>query len=281
MSRMLLLFAIACVGSAAHAQDFTYVMDPLEIEYDVATGVGTGTLRITNQETLLPGAPPSNVQGWSLAFTVDPMALTPISVDQGLYIQTVNQGGPPAFWTTNVCNDGVSIGCVYSLLGLAICTYEVAKEIATIEVETFAATWIGDSVGGTASFNGVSPSCTTPPVLNGVVVGGATLPPMWSFGPIDLVPLGGDDFLRGDANNDGVVQTIPDAIALLSSLFSGTGPIACNKAGDINDDGAVNLADPIYLLDWGFTSGPLPPAPFPSCGTESTPDALDCVLTTC
>ncbi len=43
-----------------------------------------------------------------------------------------------------------------------------------------------------------------------------------------------------------------------------------------NDDGAVNIADPVYSLNYQFAEGPSPPEPFPGCGDDPTPDDLDC-----
>ena len=269
-----------CWGSL-HAQDFVYASDPLTIEYDVATGVGSGTMRITNQEILLPGAPPFNVGGWALAFTIESPDLTVVSVEQGLYIQTVNNGGPPDFWTVGMCDDGIGMSAVYSLLGGAVCTYEVAKEIVLVEIETIPGAWAGNMAGASATINSSSPSCLSPPVENVVVVNGASNPPTWSFGALTMQPIVVTQFLRGDSNNDGVVQAVPDAIALLNSLFSPTGMLACRSAGDVNDDGEVNIGDAIGLLEWGFSSGPLPPEPFPVCGTETTSDALDCLMSAC
>ena len=51
-------------------------------------------------------------------------------------------------------------------------------------------------------------------------------------------------------------------------------PITCQDALDANDNGAVNIADPIYLLDFLFALGAPPLAPYPNSGVDPTPDAL-------
>jgi hypothetical protein len=56
----------------------------------------------------------------------------------------------------------------------------------------------------------------------------------------------------------------------------GTTFIDCFDAADANDDGSVNLFDPIYLLGYLFNSAPNPLAPFPSCNFDPTLDNLDC-----
>jgi len=58
----------------------------------------------------------------------------------------------------------------------------------------------------------------------------------------------GDEFIRGDCNNDMGVN-VADAVFLLGSMFvPGEPPLSCRDAGDINDDGGVNIADAIFLL---------------------------------
>jgi hypothetical protein len=81
-------------------------------------------------------------------------------------------------------------------------------------------------------------------------------------------------FSRGDANADGGID-IGDAIATLSYLFTG-GTIPCDNAADSNDDGTLNIADGIALLGYLFNGATPPPPPFPDCGIDPTPDALEC-----
>jgi hypothetical protein len=95
--------------------------------------------------------------------------------------------------------------------------------------------------------------------------------PVWSFTTGDAGPV----LRRGDASGDGVVN-ISDAILVLNSLFLGGLAPSCETSADSDDDGAVNLTDPIYLLNYLFQSGPPPAAPHDACGTDPTPDPLDC-----
>lgn len=83
------------------------------------------------------------------------------------------------------------------------------------------------------------------------------------------------EFIRGDANNDRKVN-IADPIFILNYLFkSGEKPV-CEDAADVNDDGKIDIADPIYLLNYLFKGGPEPKPPFPDAGVDSTPDELSC-----
>jgi hypothetical protein len=86
-------------------------------------------------------------------------------------------------------------------------------------------------------------------------------------------PTGEPRFVRGDANDDGNVD-VSDPVRILVRLFAGGAPFACDDAADANDDGGVTLADAVYVLDFLFRRGA---APSPSsCGVDAAADALDC-----
>ncbi|MGE3164632.1 MAG: SUMF1/EgtB/PvdO family nonheme iron enzyme [Planctomycetota bacterium] len=85
------------------------------------------------------------------------------------------------------------------------------------------------------------------------------------------------DFVRGDANGDGVVS-LPDPIQTLSFLFIG-GSVPCLDAADSNDDGVVDLVDATVTLAHLFSGGAALPAPFPGCGGDPTSDSLACAVT--
>ncbi len=88
-------------------------------------------------------------------------------------------------------------------------------------------------------------------------------------------PCGGEpSFVRGDSNGDAGVD-IADGVHILLVLFGGrTGN--CADARDVDDDGNVNVTDPIVLLTYLFRNGPELSAPFPSAGADPTADALGC-----
>ncbi|MEM7234250.1 MAG: dockerin type I repeat-containing protein [Planctomycetota bacterium] len=83
-------------------------------------------------------------------------------------------------------------------------------------------------------------------------------------------------FLRGDVNSDAGVD-IADPIFALNFLFAGGEVPPCQKAADANDDGAVDVSDPVTLLNYLFVGGNAPPGPFPECGIDETRDDLTCV----
>lgn len=82
------------------------------------------------------------------------------------------------------------------------------------------------------------------------------------------------EFVRGDANNDAIVD-ISDPIQTFAFLFTG-GSAVCMDAVDSNDDGLVDIADAVTTLAYLFSGAAPLPAPFPNCGTDPTPDALGC-----
>ncbi|MGE3963870.1 MAG: right-handed parallel beta-helix repeat-containing protein [Planctomycetota bacterium] len=89
----------------------------------------------------------------------------------------------------------------------------------------------------------------------------------------------GATFRRGDVNLDGA-RNIADAVYLLGNLFPGPGgpnAIDCQDSADGNDDGAANIADVVAILGslFGVPAVPLPP-PFTGCGSDPTVDSLGC-----
>ena len=89
----------------------------------------------------------------------------------------------------------------------------------------------------------------------------------------------GPSFARGDVIPDGSLN-ITDVIALLEYLLLGGASPGCLEAADSNDDGELDISDPVRILLALFAGqAPLPP---PSCGTDPTEDALGCgVPATC
>lgn len=90
-----------------------------------------------------------------------------------------------------------------------------------------------------------------------------------------LVVIRGQVFIRGDANQSGVVD-ISDAVSILSSLFLTTDRLLCVAAADSDDDGSVSITDAIFMLSFMFTGGRAIPAPYPECGVDVAQDELSC-----
>lgn len=93
-------------------------------------------------------------------------------------------------------------------------------------------------------------------------------------------PEGRPRFHRGDPNDDGAVN-ITDGIFVLNYLFLGGPAPSCLEAANANDDGSVNITDGIFILNYLFLGGPAPPDPGPAdspCGPdpETSPSDLGC-----
>jgi hypothetical protein len=86
----------------------------------------------------------------------------------------------------------------------------------------------------------------------------------------------GPPFVRGDANRNDVVA-VDDVVVTADYLFSsGTLP-GCLDSVDGNDDGVLDISDPVYVLFFLFLQGPPPPAPYPNAGDDPTfRDSLGC-----
>lgn len=84
-------------------------------------------------------------------------------------------------------------------------------------------------------------------------------------------------FRRGDANRDGV-RDISDAVHILFSLFVTGFESTCADAQDVNDDGDINITDPIVLLNHLFKEGGDLPPPGPElAGYDLSEDPLSCI----
>ena len=75
------------------------------------------------------------------------------------------------------------------------------------------------------------------------------------------------EFVRGDPDENGAVQ-LTDGIFILNFLFLGGDSPGCFAAADADGNGAVQMTDGIYILNFLFLGGAAMPAPFPECGTD-------------
>lgn len=83
-------------------------------------------------------------------------------------------------------------------------------------------------------------------------------------------------FVRGDADASLKID-VSDSVLMLDFLFLGRGEIRCVDAADVNDDGRLNIGDPVGLLHYLFLNGAIPRAPFPDFGLDPSEDEFpDC-----
>lgn len=70
-----------------------------------------------------------------------------------------------------------------------------------------------------------------------------------------------------------------DAQHILSYLYLGGSPPSCLDAADVDDSGALNIVDPIFLIQHLFLGGVSLPGPRGAPGVDPTPeDPLGCLV---
>ncbi|HIA28233.1 MAG TPA: hypothetical protein EYN79_09020 [Planctomycetes bacterium] len=82
------------------------------------------------------------------------------------------------------------------------------------------------------------------------------------------------EFRRGDCFTDGRVD-LADATFAFSYLVNSQPPIICEDSCDADDNGIINLSDPMAILSYLYLDGPLP-APVGECAGDPTADSLGC-----
>jgi hypothetical protein len=83
-------------------------------------------------------------------------------------------------------------------------------------------------------------------------------------------------FKRADANADGATD-IGDAVWILNYLFRGGRAPTCLETANVNRDEVIDLADVIYILQFLFSDGAPPAAPFEECGTHPAAVGAQCI----
>lgn len=122
----------------------------------------------------------------------------------------------------------------------------------------------------------------TPPTKNLISTNFASEKP--DFLNCEVCVEGEKEFIRGDCNFSGefvMGVDIADAAAMVGFFFlqgASRFDAPCEDACDANDDGRLDVADVVYILEYMFIPNmPAPPAPGPELpGVDPTPDSLGC-----
>ncbi len=96
---------------------------------------------------------------------------------------------------------------------------------------------------------------------------------------VTVVPA--ENFSRGDCNGDGKINVTDGVLCAQNIFLNKLIKFDCDDMLDANDDGTLDAADPIAILEWVFLNGSNLPAPFRSCAADPTDDTLKCAAANC
>lgn len=270
---MVMLFSLNAV---AIAQDPVFEFQPPsgEIFYPAATPESsTFTGAVSIQQTAFPdgGADPALCQGYSLGLGHDPAVL---AINTATTVVTSTKGETADFEEISIFADGVTQGIVFNFVGEWTLAMVEATDVLEIEYQLQA----GVLTNATAAFSTplqIIDTLGEPPVVNVVVVGGASVPADSVSGTLMLTPYEGSQFIRGDVTQNGSLD-IADGIGVLSFLFVGSST-TCYNSLDADDTGNVSISDAVRILCAVFCPGSPPPAgPYPTCGVDVADDGGSC-----
>ncbi|HIA27462.1 MAG TPA: hypothetical protein EYN79_04970 [Planctomycetes bacterium] len=225
----------------------------------------TGRLGETVETSILMTTTAST-HGFSLGVSHDEsqLSLPANAVNEGLILSGALT---PVFWQVNVFPTGFTIGCVtdFSFPFLTI------PPGADMEIVTVAYLVAPDALFGSTPLS-FTTSLGDPPVPNVLVQLLVEIVPVTTNGSVLVLD---PEFLRGDVNGDGQ-RSLIDGITFLYrfALILPEGP--CHDADDFDDNGSLDLSDAIAIFGYLFINGSPPPAPFETCGPDTTPDGLNC-----
>ena len=249
-------------------------IDIVPFELSLAAMPPTPQGETANTAVLLANSEP--IYGFGFGVSHAAASLGVISVDQG----TALAGFTNEFFavsTTPAGGSGFTVGCVFSLDTNATLAPGAALELVTVEYQVLPSAPVGATP--LAFTSSLRPSPASPPVIVAVSIGEESVSPI-TLGTSLIIEEGqtGEVFRRGDANASGAID-IADPVYLLDYLFSQGPTPTCLDSGDLQDNGAIDVSDPIYLIDYLFVSGPSPAAPFAACGTDPDldGDGLSCL----
>ncbi len=238
-----------------------------QVNYDPLDGIGNFSTSLTITEDPGNSTYPTNTQGFSMSIVGDSTFVTPTAAS----ITGPVAAASPAFAESILSAEGWAIGVVYAFQVPVYIQFAGETDAMSISGSTVASALIGDEVGVSIPLNWQSAG--SPPIYNVVTSNNESVIPLTSNGGLNLNPQSVLDYLRGDANGDGITN-VADAIWELQEIFNNGPQGTCFDSKDTNGDSLFDVADPIWLITYIFSGGAQPPSPFPNCGNVGDPQ--DC-----
>ncbi len=246
---------------------FTFTAPLKQVNYDPLDGDADFIATLTITEDQNNPTFPTNTQGFSMSVVTDSTYVTPTATGITGAVAASN----PAFAETVLTTNGWAIGVVYAFQLPVYIQFPVQTNAVAISGSTVPAVLTGNETGLTVPLSWQSSG--TPPIFNVVTANNESIPPLTIDGTLVLNPQSVLDFIRGDANGDGV-PNVADVIWELQEIFNSGPQGTCNDSKDCNGDSLFDVGDPIWLISYIFTNGAAPPSPFPTCGNAGEPQ--DC-----
>lgn len=243
------------IPGALTAQDDRYALSCSDAAGAVGDQIG-----VTIDLDLIPGVAgaPVGLIGWSFEVCHDSAALALLDVEDGSSTAALANGSGPSFNSVNLYTGGFTVAVLASTFGGVHLPVGLDRQL---NVATYQALSVGTTGLHFCEVLG------TPPVETLVVqLGSQAVIPDQKDGSVVSTTGGPAEFMRGDANGDGLLN-LTDGIFLLKWLFAQGTVGSCSEAADADASGQLTLADPSFLFQYLFVSGPAPAAPFPQCGS--------------
>jgi len=268
-----LLFVFGGV-TLAQNPEFEFRAPGGEAYYPVATPESaTFTGSISIQQTVFPGGGPDPAPsaGYSLGMAHDPAVL---AINTATTVVTSTSGEEVDFEQVNIYFDGVTQGVVYSFVGEWTLTMVDATDVLEIEYQLQAGV-LTDATASSTTVLEIVDTLGDPPVVNVIVLDGASFPAVPVNGTLTLTPYVGSQFIRGDVTQNGTLD-VADGIGVLNYLFLFTST-TCFNALDADNSGNVSISDAVRILCAVFCPGsPAPAGPYPGCGVDVAADGGTC-----
>lgn len=250
--------------------DFVLRASGADVDYSTnnPTSYGFNTVISAHQVTGVI----AQAQGYSLGVGNDPTLMIPTGLTTLL---GTPDGQEIAFDDVDIYPEGVTQGVVLCFTGCFTVTFEVETALLGVSYQLLDGPLTGTTTATSTSLDLVD-TLGLPPVVNVLVIGGASFIPTLASGAVTLTPHDGPPMIRGDVTVDGVLD-LTDGVEILQYLFN-SAPATCLDALDADDSGTVSINDAIRVLCSLYCAGSPPPeSPFPACGFDSTADSLDCL----